>query len=65
MLQEQVIINKLIAERGKVLTDGKIFGKTIYLGNSRTSDEFYEISEEEYNIIIKEEELNQSSELLQ
>lgn len=65
MLQEQVIINKLIAERGKVLTDGKIFGKTIYLGNSRNSDEFYEISEEEYNVIMKEQEFNQSLELQQ
>lgn len=56
MLQEQVIINKLIAEKGKVLTDGEVFGKTIFLGNSRNPDEFYEISEEEYDAIMSEKE---------
>lgn len=38
----------LKAGEGMVLTDGRIFGKTIYLANGRKKEEFYSISEEEY-----------------
>lgn len=45
-------VNKLIAEEGKILTDGKeIFGKVIFLGKDRNISEFYEITKEEYEKI--------------
>lgn len=56
MQKEQVVINKLIADDGKILTDGEIYGRVIFLGKDRTVDEFYEITEEEYNNILDEEE---------
>lgn len=56
MQKEQVVVNKLIADSGKILTDGEIFGKVIFLGKGRTTDEFYEITEEEYNKKLAEEE---------
>ena len=52
MIQQKIVVNKLIADENMILTDGTSYGKTIYLGQDRTADEFYEISVEEYNSII-------------
>ena len=41
----------LIADKGKVLTDGTVYGKTIYLSDGVTADSFSEITYEEYNKI--------------
>ena len=49
--------NVLKAETGKILTDGKVFGKTIYLGDGRTEKEFYSVSEDEYKKIAESEAL--------
>lgn len=38
----------LKANKGMVLTDGKVFGKTIYLGDGRNKEDFYEITETEF-----------------
>lgn len=46
----------IYAEEGKVLTDGKIYGKEIYLAEGESVDSFYEISEEEYEEILNREE---------
>lgn len=46
----------LYAEEGKVLTDSEIYGRTIYLAEGRSAENFYEITEEEYEEIIKKEE---------
>ena len=43
----------IYAERGKVLTDGKIYGTAIHLAEGRSTDGFYEISAEEYARIMK------------
>ena len=46
----------LIADEGKMLTDGENYGSTIDLGIGRNVNEFDEISKEEYeNIIAKKE----------
>ena len=38
----------LIADDGKILTDGKEYGRQIFLEVGRSADEFYEITNEEY-----------------
>ena len=51
----------LNADEGKVLTDGTIYGKHIYLGDGRDASAFHEITEEDYEKILKaqsEEEAN-------
>ena len=45
----------LYADEGKVLTDGEIYGTTIYLAEGRSAGEFYEISAEEYAAIMEKE----------
>ena len=50
---ERVILR---ATQGKILTDGKIYGKTIYLAKGMDGSNFYEITEEEYQEIRAKEE---------
>ena len=60
MQTQQITVNKLIADEGKVLTDGTIYGREIFLGKGRSADEFREITEEEYNEITRkmQEDMN-------
>lgn len=46
----------LYAEDGKVLTNGTEYGTVIYLADGVNKDAFYEISQEEYEEIFKEQE---------
>ena len=46
----------LYADEGKVLTDGEVYGKQIFLGENRNTEEFYEIDEAEYNELLEVEE---------
>ena len=46
----------LTASDGYVLTDGEVYGRIIYLGKDRNPDEFHEITEEEYQEILKKQE---------
>lgn len=50
-MKERVI---LYAEEGMVLTDGNIYGKTIYVADDKDKNEFSEITDEEYEKILKE-----------
>lgn len=46
----------LYAEEGKFLTNGEIYGKTIYLAEGLDESGFYEISDEEYEKLMAEKE---------
>lgn len=45
----------LIADEGKLLTDGKAFGKSVYLAEGADASAWSEISEEEYEALAKSE----------
>lgn len=45
----------LYADQGKVLTDGNIYGKQIFLADGETADKFTEITEEQYEEILQQE----------
>ena len=49
---------KIEADEGNILTDGKIYGTTIFLGSDRSVDEFREITIEEYEKILDETNVN-------
>lgn len=45
----------IYAEEGKVLTNGSIYGKEIYLAEGVSTDDFYEITDAEYEEILETE----------
>ena len=56
MQTESINTTVLIADEGKILTDGEVYGRTIYLANIRSPEEFHEITEAEYEEIQKQNE---------
>ena len=48
----RIILN---ADEGKVLTNGQIYGVTIYLGTNDSPDNWHEITKEEYQEIMAKE----------
>ena len=58
---ETIELKKITASEGKILTNGEVYSKEIYLGKYDSPDNWNEITEEEYNKILKQQE----SEMLQ
>ena len=48
---EKITVNKLIADEGKILTDGETYGEVAFLGEDRKASEFREITLAEYEEI--------------
>ena len=45
----------IYAEEGKILTNGEIYGKQIFLAEGVNETDFYEITEEEYQAKLNAE----------
>lgn len=56
MQTETIKTTVLKADEGKILTDGEVYGRVIYLGANRTAGEFHEITEAECEEIQKQDE---------
>ena len=56
MKHDTIIINKIVADEGFVLTDGEAYGKEIYLGKNDKPENWHEITDMEYQEILKEQE---------
>ena len=55
----------IYAEEGCVLTNGDIYGKQIFLADGVSENEFYEITDEEYQKILSENEKTEYMENIQ
>lgn len=49
----------IYADEGKVLTNGEVYGKIIHLETGSDISSYYEITDEEYEKIIAEQESEQ------
>ena len=57
MIHDTVIINKIIADEGMWLTNGQgVYSKEVYLGKEDSALNWREITKEEYQAIMKEQE---------
>ena len=46
-------MTKLIASEGKVLTNGEVYGKVIFLADTDKAGNYHEITKEEYDELMK------------
>ncbi|MBO5019794.1 MAG: hypothetical protein J6D52_03915 [Clostridia bacterium] len=53
MKKETITMIKLIATKGKILTNGVSYGKEVFLSDTESPDNWHEITEEEYEEIQK------------
>lgn len=56
MIMSTIELRKLEATSGMVLTNGEAYGKEIYLGKNDAPENWYEITDKEYEKIVKEQE---------
>lgn len=53
----------LYADDNKVLTNGTVYGTQIFLADGESAENYHEITKEEYEEILKGEDLEQSSKI--
>lgn len=56
MKTTEITTIKIEADEGKVLTDGTTYGSVIFLGAGKSANDFWEITQEEYDKIMEEQE---------
>ena len=56
MIIETIDLRKMVATDGFVLTNGETYGKEIYLGKNDKPENWHEITEAEYEEILKAQE---------
>lgn len=56
MKTTEITTIKIEADEGKILTDGTTYGSVIFLGAGKSANDFWEITQEEYDKIIEEQE---------
>ena len=56
MIETTITLRKLTASDGHVLTNGEVYGKEIYLGLNDKAENWHEITDAEYAVIVAEEE---------
>lgn len=50
------ILKTIYADEGKILTNGEIYGRQIFLAEGASEADFYEITEAEYEEILAAQE---------
>ena len=63
MQTEIITMTKIIAADGMVLTNGEVHGKVIFLATTDKAENYYEITDAEYEEILKQEEEAHQAEL--
>lgn len=56
MIETTITLRRLTASDGHVLTNGEVYGKEIYLGINDKVENWHEITDAEYAVIVAEEE---------
>ena len=56
MIETNIIVRKLTADEGYVLTNGEAYGKEIYLGIYDSAENWHEITDAEYEAIMAAQE---------
>lgn len=64
MIESTIKITKLTASDGHVLTDGEVYSKEIYLGVNDKSENWHEITDAEYEVILSEEKKKKQEAML-
>ena len=54
--EEKIVLRKLTASDGHILTNGEAYGKEIWLGKNDNANNWHEITDAEYEAIFKEQE---------
>lgn len=59
MIETTIMLRKLSSSADHVLTNGEVYGKEIYLGINDKVENWHEITDAEYAVIVAEEEKTQ------
>lgn len=61
MTKDTITTIKLTAAEGMILTDGTTYGRVIFLAEGRSEENFFEITNEEYERILAEKRAKEPS----